>query len=194
MRRHSDSSESHSDSYTEVISMESFARGHMWFSLFFLSSSFTLGRRTREISTAHWNPKLWLVLGINVNFERLSSLKRSSAIWRECWGLVSILKELLILQTWYPWSSRLLSLDWEAPWEFENHNSTQGLLFHCFLWATAASQQPFQDKSVPLIPWTGFVCEFVSHASLLVSFKQIQETWIYFQSITFSQELPEDAV
>lgn len=92
MRRHSDSSESHSDSYTEVISMESFARGHMWFSLFFLSSSFTLGSRTREISTTHWNPKLWLVLGISVNFESLSSLKRSSAFWRECWGLVCILQ------------------------------------------------------------------------------------------------------
>lgn len=69
-----------------------FCKGtHMLFPIF-LSFSFTLGKGRRETSTAWWNLKLWLVLGNNVNFARLSSLVRSSAFWRECWGLVSNLQ------------------------------------------------------------------------------------------------------
>lgn len=62
-----------------------FCKGmHVLFPIF-LSSSFTLGKGRREISTAWWNLTLWLGLGNKVNLVRLSSLNK----------IFSILKRLL---------------------------------------------------------------------------------------------------
>lgn len=75
-----------------------FCKGmHVLFPIF-LSSSFTVGKGRREISTAWWNLTLWLGLGNNVNLVRLSSLTRSSAFWKDCWGLVSILQRAVTSQ------------------------------------------------------------------------------------------------
>lgn len=148
MRRHSNSLEGQlhrSDFHGQ------FCKGmtHVLFPIF-PSSSFILEKRRRDISMAWWNLKLWLVLGNSVNFTKLSPIYK----------IFSLLKRVLRACKHLPKICSFWQPDIHGPViflllseKFPGSLETTTLLTASFLyvlWLTAASQQLFQYKSVPL--------------------------------------------
>lgn len=150
MRRLPDCSESHFDSYTWMISMESFAKGRIDFSSFFLPPH---SPSRQEISTAWWRLEIWSsrrqykFCKTFFIYQTISLLKR---VIRACkhlptsfyfWGPGTHSVFYLL-----PKRSFLMALNTTAL--LKGHHSFFPFIFHGPQW-----QKSLQDKSIPLSLW-----------------------------------------